>query len=359
MKSLLLCLDKKLKALPENVYTVNLIKSVLKNCTVWKNLQNELIQSLHLYARLMQIACFANIRRAIENNQSLESIRVQPIDGLPEEFKFFIAEAMDEILEELGKRSDDQGYESDSEVNSGPAIDILLRHEGYKGWKDAMTASIGKLIEISTDSMLIEPSINIILNYLSSVREINVPPSATQLAFNEEDKSLKQALIEYKSSNESKRKTQFLMSELYTIIQQAVDCTITNRDVDIMKCAIRYGYPIPISAARFLINLIDAFLTHKNIYSAGIELKIVDDSQNLLFKYQIKDGKARMQLKQFDGFIFLCQTDYRNYASIANQTIDEVENIFCYEAFVGHMKHLRKNFPKQAETLRAGCLELL
>ena len=153
------------------------------------------------------------------------SVRVQLIDGLPDEFKFFIAEAMDEVLEELEKRSDDQGYESNSEENSDSSIDILLRHEGYKGWKDALTASIVKLIEISTDSMLIEPSINIILNYLSSVREMNVPTSATQLSFNEEDKRLKQAQIEYKSSSESKRKTQFLMNELYTIIQQVVDYT--------------------------------------------------------------------------------------------------------------------------------------
>ena len=62
----------------------------------------------------MQIACFANIRRTIENNQSLESVRVQLIDRLPDEFKFFIAEAMGEVLEELEKRSDDQGYESNS-----------------------------------------------------------------------------------------------------------------------------------------------------------------------------------------------------------------------------------------------------
>ena len=101
----------------------------------------------------------------------------------------------------------------------------------------------------------------------------------------------------------------------------------------------------------------DAFLTHKKIYSSGIELKIFDDSRKLIFESQIKEGKARMKLKQFDGFIFLCQKDYRNYTSIVNQTIDEVENIFCYEAFVGRMKHLREKFPKQAETLRAGLLE--
>lgn len=359
MNSLLSCLDKKLRALSENLYQVKLIKSVLKSSSVWKNLQNELNQSLHLYARLMQIACFANIQRTIKENQPLESVRVEPTHGLPDEFKFFIEEAMDEILGEFEKRKDDQSYDSDLEVNSGPAIDILLRHEEYPRWKDALTASVGKLIGISVDSILIEPSINIILNYLSGVREINMPPSATQLSFNEEDKNLKEALIEYKSSNESKRKTQFLMNELYSIIKQLFGYTTNNREVDIVKCAIRYGYPIPISAARFLISLMDTFLTNKKIYSAGINLEISDNSQKIVFQFKIKEGKARMKLKHFDGFIFLCQTDYRNYVSIANQTTDEVENSFCYEAFIGRMKNLRDKFPKQAETLRAGLLEII
>jgi hypothetical protein len=57
-----------------------------------------------------------------------------------------------------------------------------------------------KLSERLVDSALIEKTISVILGYTSSLRDVNLDPSEAMLVFNQEDKSLKQALMKFKFS---------------------------------------------------------------------------------------------------------------------------------------------------------------
>lgn len=94
------------------------------------------------------------------------------------------------------------------------------------------------------------------------------------------------------------------------------------------------------------------------IYSSGIDLEIKDEENSaVILHHKIGDGKAKVCMRNFNGAVFICQSDYRASLGMSDQMSQETDNAFFYEAFVSKMKYLREKFPKQAETLRAGLLE--
>lgn len=355
MKSLLSTLNKRLQSLPDDKYTIDFVKSSLKNSSPLKNFQVEINDLLSHFAWNVQIEYFTEIRDALKNNNQLETVTVTPKDNDLDESKFFVEDAIDEVLEELQKRIDDEGYES----NINTVNDIHIENAVYKNWKDVLTTVTKNTLEKAIDSVFIEPSISVILNYISSSRNSNMPPSEAQLSFNNEDKSLKQALLEYKSTNQSKRKTQFLMNELHSIIHEALTISDVNQSKLILKTAIRYGYPLPISAAKIIATAMNTFLASSKIYQSGITLEIRDGAGQVTVQHQIGSGKAKLNMQHFHGSIFLCQNDYHIYAGMSNQTTEQGDDAFLYEAFVEHMIDSRSKFPKQAETLREGILKEL
>ena len=340
-------------------YTIDFVKSSLGNSSALKNLQVEINELLNFSGWLLQVEYFARIHDAVKNNKPLKTVTLASEIGLPYKYQFFFEDSIDEILEEFQKRIDDEGYESDTTTRSDASNDVLIEAIEYKNWKDIFTAVTKHVIQKSIDSTLIEPSISIILNYLSSLRDANMPPSEAQRNFNDEDKSVKQALIEYRASNQSKQKSQFLMNELNRIIHEVLTNSDANRSKAILKIAIRYGYPLPISAAKTVVTAMDIFLTKSGIYQAGITLKIVDNTQRVIAQHKIRDGKGKLVMQHFNGSIFLCQNDYRAYVGLSNQATEQTGDAFFYEAFTGYLKHLRPKFPKQAETLRDGILSVL
>ncbi|CAF1664350.1 unnamed protein product [Rotaria magnacalcarata] len=349
VKSLMSTCQKKLQQLSKDKYTVEFVKSSLKKSFALNNLESEISNLLNFYAWNKQTFYFKTIRTAFKNNTPLNKTNFLSAEGIPIELQFFIDDGIDQILEDFQKRIDDEGYESDSHDN-----EILIDSANYENWKDAFEAVVIKLIQNAVDSVFIEKTISVILSYIAGLRDANMPPSEAEISFNQEDKSLKLALVEYKSSNQSKRKAQFLMTELHSIISKNVDICINK---DIIKTAIKYGYPLPLSSATLIVTVMDRFLTESKIYSAGINLIITDHENHDLVKFKTKDGKAKLQMRHFNGSVFLCQSDYRACIGMSDQMYEEVDEAFFYEAFIGYMKNLHSKFPRQAETLREGILK--
>ena len=347
-------LMKKLYALPNDKYSVDFLKSNLRTSLAFKNLEIEINDLLNFFAWKIQIIYFKQIQTAFQKNTSLNNVNYQPAEQLPTDIQFFIEDAFDEVIEEFQKRIDDQGYESDQNDQNDIVDRAFTESIKYKNWKDAFKTVLDKLVQNAVDSVFVERTISVILDYIASVQDANHPPSEAEVEFKNEDKSLKEALTEYNSNNQSKRKTQFLTSELHVIIQQVINSDQLN--TSIIKTAIKYGYPLPLSATKTVAAAIDIYLTKKEFYKSGVLLEITDDNKNVLVRYSTKEAGAKIRMQQFNGTVFFCQADYNSYVGMSDQTIEEVKNVFVYEALVGYLKKLRELLPRQAETLREAIL---
>lgn len=126
----------------------------------------------------------------------------------------------------------------------------------------------------------------------------------------------------------------------------------------IIRHAIKYGYPLPLSSANLVANAFERFLRESKIYSAGIDLLVQDDNGKVAVAHKVGGGKAKVHIRHFNGSVFICQSDYRASISMSDHMHEEVDSAFFYEAFVSHMKNLKEAFPNQAETLRAGLLNV-
>lgn len=105
--------------------------------------------------------------------------------------------------------------------------------------------------------------------------------------------------------------------------------------------------------------MFDKFLESSGIYKSGISLEIKDQTnRNVLVSYGT--GKAKLLMREFNGFVYICQKDYRASIGMSDKMNEqEVDNAFFYEAFVSYLKYLKDKFPKKAETLREGLLREL
>ena len=356
LKSLVSTLEKTIGTLSKDKYTIDFVTSALENSFAWKDLQSEVNSLLNFYAWQIQIWYFAKVQTASRSNVPLRDIDFNCSQAMPSEFQFFVEDRIEQILEEFEKQTNDEGYESDS---SDTINDIFTEGVQYDHWKDLFTAVCTNLMKHAIDSTFIEPTISVILSYIANSGDSNMPPSEAQLSFIQEDKNLKQALTEYKSSNQSKSRTQFLITELHSIIHKVINSSHLDQSKTILRIAVKYGYPLPLSAAKIVATAIDNFLTKFAIYTAGVFLKITDDEKRILVQFQTKNGKAKMIMRHIGGVIFVCRSDYHAYAGISEQTTEEVGNAFFYEALIGFLKHLHWAFPRQAETLREGILDEL
>ena len=154
------------------------------------------------------------------------------------------------------------------------------------------------------------------------------------------------------------------MSELYWIIDKVVTNGDTHQHKKILQTAIKYGYPLPLSAAPFIAIAMDNYLTKSEIYTSGIDLQIKDNEGKVLVEFKTRKedihkkslNKGKVYMRQFNGSVFLCQSDYRACIGMLDQMHDEFDQAFFYEAFTGYLKNCLK-FPRQAESLRQGILE--
>ncbi|UJR11290.1 hypothetical protein I4U23_015471 [Adineta vaga] len=356
IKSFEAIVNQKLELLASNKYTIEFIKSSLKSSFALKNLESEISSLLNFYAWKIQLLYFKTIQISIQNNVPLKNVIFEPVQGLPKELQFFIEDGIDQILEDFQKRIDDAGHQSDENTTIN---DILIDCVEYKNWKDICKAVTMKFTQKSIDSLFIEQTISVILSYIASLRDANTPPSEAQFSFNQEDKSLKQALAEYKSNYQSKRKAQFLMTELYSIISKTINANNVRSNINLIRIAIKYGYPLPLSCATLIATTIDQFLTKSKIYTSGVFLEITDDKKRVHVQFKTKDGRAKMCIRQFNGSVFFCQSDYRAFVGMVDQMYEEVDQAFFYEALTGYLKMIRPEFPRQAETLREGVLKEL
>ena len=343
---------KKLDALPNDEYSVNFLELNARPSLAFKNLEIEIKDLLNFFAWEIQVLYFKQIQTAFQENTSLNNLNYQSAEQLPADIQFFIEDAFDEVIEEFKNIAHDQGDESNKNDIVGP---ITAKAIKYENSKHAFKTVIDKLVQDAVDSVFVERTISVILGYIASVQDANLPPSEAEVEFKNEDKSLKEALSEYNSNNQSKRKNQFLTTELHVIIQQIINNDQLNKGV--IKTAIKYGYPLPISVAKIVATTIDNYLTKNEFDKSGILLEISDDNENVLVRYLTKtDACAKIRMRQLNGIVFFCQADYNRYVGMSDQAIEEVKNIFIYEALVGCLKDLRSELPRQAETLREGIL---
>jgi hypothetical protein len=360
--------EKKVKNIPSNQYTLDIFKSLVKTSSTFSNLEKEIGNLLSFYAWNKQILYFRQIQACFNINKSemlastAESILVEPV---PDDMMFFVEDAIDQIIADLKTLFEDEAYESgaddsgDSDTETSQ-ISTLIDSSKHKSWKDAFKAVFNELARKKIESAFVKNTISVILNYIASMRNANMGPSEAQFEFVQEDKQLKQALLDYAHSNKSKRKTQFLIGELHKLTSELIELPSSDNrmKLELIKHSIKYGYPLPMSAAKPVADAFDRFLKKSKIYSAGLTLIISDDTeQNVALSYKIGDGKAKMHMRHFNGSVFICQADYRASIGMSDQMNEEVDNAFFYEAFIARMKMYKSNFPKQAETLRAGLLE--
>lgn len=354
--------DKKLEQLPTSKYSINFVKSYLKTTAAlnsFNSYQTELSNLLSFYAWNTQILYFKQMKASVKTPELLlEKIKLIKIEGIPLEMQFYIEDAIDQILQDLQNRFDDDGYESESGENKANQIHFYDTIESLKlsCWKEALKLLFVCHAKKEIELVFIEKTIAIVLDYTASLRDTNIPESEVQFNFTQEDKSLKQALIEYSSSNKSKQKAQFLKAELHFVTRRLIELGEINEQKKLIKNCIRYGYPLPLSSASIIVSAFNNFLKRSNIYNAGIEIEITDDNGNNGAKYG--QGKGKLQMRHFNGLIFLCQSDYRSFIGMSDQMYEEVYNAFVYEAFIFKLKaFITDQFPKKSETLREELLK--
>jgi hypothetical protein len=121
-----------------------------------------------------------------------------------------------------------------------------------------------------------------------------------QLSVLRQDKALKQALFEHTATNNSKQRVQFLLLDLHSINNKLInDLTRGHLHKDLIKNAIRFGYPVPLAVAVKLADVFNNFLLKSKIYSAGVKLQIVNnESRDSILKVN-KIGKIKFELRNW------------------------------------------------------------
>uniref|UniRef100_A0AC35GU98 Uncharacterized protein n=1 Tax=Panagrolaimus sp. PS1159 TaxID=55785 RepID=A0AC35GU98_9BILA len=219
----------------------------------------------------------------------------------------------------------------------------------HKTLKDILLESIADSIQKS----YISPTISIISSYYSSLKDEQLPPSSSDAYFDHHDKDLKQALADYNQTNQSKKRSEFLTKDFLETIHQCLQVKPLN--IDLLKTIIKYGYPLPISVSQKIAKTIHEYLLKSKIYSAGISLEVFDEaiSDKKLICQKYGEGKARLNLRPLSGHLFICQADYHSYIGMLDASeVDDTEKAYFYERLLGFLKHLKKHFPKQGDSLR-------
>jgi hypothetical protein len=362
--SLMTVLTRKLETLTESEYTPDLFKTVIKTTLAVSNLQSELNTLLNNHAWNAQIFYYKRIKACFDNDVPLSYDALQiPIEGLNEATLFFVDDAIDQILSDLLSQSKNTGHKSNADECVDKGLSCLVDSLKCQNWKDAFIIVYEELVRKSIQFAFIEKMVSVVFAYMASMRNKNLDPSSIQLEYNQEDKRIKQTIMECSATDESKCKSQYLTGELHRITVSLISNSIIlgiemQQTRTLVSHAIKYGYPLPLSSAKLLVEILDGFLKRSNIYSGGIDLSIsAGDENNLtVVTCKIGDGKAKVNMRHFGGSVFICQLDYRASIGMSNRMHSEVDNAFVYEALVYYLKHIRTKFPKQAESLREGLL---
>lgn len=318
---------------------------------------------LRFYAWTKQILYFQHIQACLRTEQpvSLSHKSIQ-IEGLPADMQFFVDEALDQLLDDLRAHEDkyDEAYESEQSGDDRETDYDVLLDTTANTWKAALLAVYVNVAIKCVELGFVETTTSVVLTYMNSMRigAANIDPSEAAFEFGQEDKQLKQALVEYVSSSRSKQKSQFLTAQMHRTCLELVasDPTVNRR---LVQHAIRYGYPLHMSAAKLIAQALDALLRRYNISNWGVDLKVQDESGKSLIEHKVRDGFVKVHIRQFGEAVFICQADYRASIGMSDQMNEEVDTVFVYESLLAHQKHLKSRFSKQAETLRAGLLKEL
>ena len=351
------CLDQKLAKLAGNAYSVALAKAFFKTSATVYDLQTELSHLLNHLAWTKQILYFQKIKACFQADRPLTAQEVAiPVDqAIPSDMLIFVEDAIDQMLGDLERQ-----FQENTQPNSPSEHSNDIDHKYVDSlqlgeWKAIVRAVIGQLAQRSVELLFVERTVSICLSYVAAMRNSNLSPSDAQFNFNQEDKHLKQALVHETSSSQYKQKAQFLVSELHHIVGKVIDAN-ADRSKKALRHAIKHGYPLPVSAAETVIGALNSFLTKSSIYSAGVSVQVLDAANNQIKSITESEGKARFQIRSFNGSLFICQSDYQASIKMSGPMKEEFDSDFVYEAFVAKMKHLKQHFPKKSETLRAGIL---
>lgn len=361
-QSLLTTFSEQLEYLPEDKYSIDFVKSFLKTSSTFNNLKTEMNALFSYYAWHKQVLYFRKLKACFQNNIPLsEKTIVIAVEGVPLEMQFYVRDAVDQMLSNLQAKHDDEGYVTDMGDNVDNELELSAMNSSSDeliNWKEYMKTILKNMTYSTVEFVYVESTIRVILSYIASMRDSNMPPSEAEFNFNHKDKQLKQAILKYTSSNKSEQKSKFLATELHDITNQIVDNNGRKElIINIIKNSIKYGYPLPLSSAELVAKVFDKFLKSSGIYKSGINLEIKDKNNNVLVNYNT--GKVKLSVRDFNGYVYICQSDYRSFIGMSDQMNEEVDNGFFYEAFISFMKNLREKFPKKAETLREGLLKEL
>lgn len=272
--------------------------------------------------------------------------------------QFYVSDALDQILDELRNRAEDAAHESDFGENIDNETELSLSNQkSYQNWIEFMKDVLESLTYRTVDSLFIEKTISIILSCMATMRNQNTPPSEAEFSFSQADKQLKQSVFKYNVSNQTKQNSKFLNAEFYSIVKQIVNFADVKSQIQLVQHAIKYGQPLPLASAAIVTVAFDKFLQSSSIYSSGLHVQVKDKVGTVLASYG--NGKAKLGINEFNGYVYICQTDYRASIGMRDQMNEEVDSAFFYEAFVSFKKYLRCKFPKKAESLREGLLKEL
>lgn len=206
-------------------YKVDFVKSFLKTSSALSHLESELNKMLNFHAWDKQIEYFKQVKASFEGKTtSIQMDRIH-VERLPIHLLFFVEDAIEQMLKDLESRFDDEAYESSAETSDSDDIETanLVDLDKHKTWKEALTAVFSNRVHKSVEFAFIEKTISVVLGYIAAMRDTNMDPSEAQFGFVQEDKQLKQALLEYTTSNQSKQKAMFLLAELHHISQKLID----------------------------------------------------------------------------------------------------------------------------------------
>jgi hypothetical protein len=369
-KSLLKGFLKKLEQLPEDKYSVDFIKSYLEMTTVFNSIESELNNLLNFFSWNKQILYFKSIKASFQNKKPLlDQVLLVPIDGIEEDMKFFVDDSFDKIFIELQNRMNDNSKANELNETKNKIIgyidNVIITSSSHSNWKELLEIVVSEIVKKAIDGMFIEKTISILLNYTASLYDTNMAASEAQFSFSQEDRLVKEAILEYNTSNKKKQKTQFLILELHSIMKKLIDYNInydTNKARKTIINALKYGYPLPVSSAKLVFHAFHKFLFRSGIYKSGINIKMINDcglrKTNFEEEFKFGDFGAKFQMKDFNGLFFICEADYHSSIGVVNYYAhSEVDKACLYEAFTSKMKHLKKQFTYQAETLREGLLK--
>uniref|UniRef100_A0A914YM90 Uncharacterized protein n=1 Tax=Panagrolaimus superbus TaxID=310955 RepID=A0A914YM90_9BILA len=203
-----------------------------------------------------------------------------------------------------------------------------------------------------------DPSICIILAYYSSLQNQSLPSTSLEESINEKDKELKQALSEYTENNKTMQKSKFLSEEFIQIIHKCLETDPLNENL--LKSVIKYGYPLPVSVAPKIIDIINHWIISEKINDSGISLQVLDINNNNKHSKEYGNGEIKISVHPFNDQLFICQSDFYFNAGISASdaaTSDNTLKAYFYEGIIEQLKFLKSKFPKQGESFREILLQ--